>query len=168
MSVALEEAGRLADTDAGRKSYGDYLAWQAAEGPVGKSKAYVSMSKGWALGAADFKASLIKDHALVAQSRAWENEGAREIRERAWKELFRKAMGVVGRKERDLADGPKSASWKVAMAVFLKERTQVSNPWLAERLRIGRPVYVSRLVSAARQNPDVLPELAILRERCKA
>lgn len=168
VSTALAEAGGLVDTDAGRKSYGDYLAWQAAEGPVGRSEAYVSMSKGWALGAADFKANLIKDHALVAQSRAWENEGARDIRERAWEELFRKAMGVLGRKERELGDGAKSASWKVAMAVFLKERTQVSNPWLAERLQIGRPMYVSRLVSAARHDPKGLRELVILRERCKA
>jgi len=51
-----------------------------AEGPAGKSQAYVSLSRGWALGSAGFKQDLIHDHALAATARAWEREGAEEIR----------------------------------------------------------------------------------------
>ena len=167
-TTVLTEACGLMDAAAGWKSYADYLTWQAAEGPTGKSKAYVSMSQGWALGSAGFKTALIKDHALAAQSRAWENVGAREIREHAWENLFGKALVTLGRKEGDLAEGPKSAAWKVALAVFLKEQTQASNPWLAQRLGIGRPVYVSRLVSAMRRAEQAAPELVQLREKCKA
>jgi REP element-mobilizing transposase RayT len=166
--TALSEAGELADTPAGRKKYGDYLAWQAAEGPAGRNKAYVSMSQGWALGTKEFKAALVRDHALVADNRAWESHGAREIREQAWEALFQKAMAALRRKESDLAFGAKSVSWKVAVAIYLKERTQVSNPWLAARLGMKRPVYVSRLVSVARRADKPLPELVILREICKA
>ena len=166
--TVLAEAGGLADTKAGWKSYAEHLTWQVTEGPAGKSKAYVSMSRGWALGSAGFRQTLIHDHALAAESRAWESQGAREIRELAWEDLFKRALAVLGRKESDLPAGAKSAPWKVAIATFLKERTQASNPWLAQRLGIGRPLYVSRLVSAARHAAQPRPELQMLRDKCKA
>lgn len=165
LATVLGEAGGLTDTPAGWKSYGDYLAWQALEGPLGKSKAYVSLSKGWALGSAGFKAALIQDHALAAETRAWESQGAREIREQAWEALWRQALALLERKESELSTGPKSASWKVAMATFLKERTQASNPWLARKLGT-RPMYLSRLVSAARRDPQPASELRQLRDKC--
>jgi putative transposase len=166
--TSLAEAGGLTDTVPGWNSYADYLAWQAAEGPTGKSKAYVSMSRGWALGSAGFKKTLVHDHALAAESRAWENQGAREIREQRWEDLFQRALAALDRKEDELPIGPESAPWKVAIATFLKERTQAPNPWLAHRLGMQRPVYVSRLVSAARRAQQPLPELLKLRDICKA
>ena len=60
LATALREAGDLADTKAGWQAYAQYLSWQASDGPAGRNKAYVSMSKGWALGGADFKHTLIK------------------------------------------------------------------------------------------------------------
>ncbi len=164
--TALTEAGGLADTPAGRRCYADYLAWQAAEGPAGKNAAYVSLSKGWVLGTGEFKAALIKDHALVAAARAWENQGASEIREQAWEALLRRAFIALGRTEADLVDGPKSAPWKVAIMVFLKERSQVSNPWLARRLGLRGPAYVSRLSSDARKTLPPSAELRVLRHKC--
>lgn len=166
--TALGEAGGLADTPAGWNSYADYLAWQAADGPTGRSKAYVSMSQGWALGSAGFKRTLVRDHALAAETRAWESRGAREIRELAWETLFQQALQALGKDESELAVGPKSATWKVSLAVFLKERTQASNPWLAQRLRLGRPMYVSRLISGARQAEQPATELVRLRDKCRA
>jgi len=64
-----------------------------------------------------------------------------------------------------LQKGRKSAPWKVALALLLKERTQASNPWLAHRLSTGRAAYLSRLVSAARRLPPS-PELILLRAKC--
>lgn len=168
LQTALREAGELADTPAGRKSYQDYLAWQAVDGPAGRNKAYVSLSKGWALGTKGYKVALIKDHALAAATRAWESTGSREIREQEWERLFQQALMVSGRKENELSIGPASAPWKVAVATLLKERSQASNPWLALRLGIKRPAYVSRLVSAARRGPRVSAELSALRVKCTA
>ena len=54
------------------------------------------------------------------------------------------------------------------MATYLKERTQASNPWLAQRLGMQRPMYVSRLVSAARRAPQLMTELIKLRDKCIA
>lgn len=47
----------------GWEGYAEYLAWQAEEGPAGKSKAYVNLNRGWALGTAGFKATLQAAHA---------------------------------------------------------------------------------------------------------
>ena len=135
---------------------------------MGKSKAYVSLSKGWALGSAGFKATLVKDHALAALARAWEHQGAQEIREQAWEAMLQRALQVLGQRESELREGPKSASWKVAIATLLKERTQASNPWLARRLRFGRATYVSRLVSSERHKTKPPSELATLRAKCTA
>ena len=111
---------------------------------------------------------LIADHKLGAEARAWEHEGAREIRAAGWEEALKRAFRVLGRTEEDLAQGPRAAPWKVAMAAYLKESTQASNPWLAQRLGFGRPMYVSRLVSALRRQPLPTPELSTLRAKCTA
>lgn len=150
--TALLEAGELADTPAGWKSYGDYLAWQATAGPAGKSKAYVSLSRGWALGTREFKATLVKDHALAAESRAWESTGAREIQEMRWSEALERSLRLVGKTLAMARADRKSAPWKAAVALHLKQTSPVRNRWLAEQLCMGRPeavgCYVARLKAA--------------------
>jgi len=79
VETALVAAGGLADSAQGRQMYAKYLAWQAEEGPVGKNEAYVSMSKGWALGSDGFKTALIRDYDLAPVVRAWELGGSREV-----------------------------------------------------------------------------------------
>ena len=58
---ALETAGGLRDTQAGRKSYQAYLAWLAADSPAQKSMGFETMSRGWAHGTKAFKKALIQD-----------------------------------------------------------------------------------------------------------
>lgn len=149
--TALTEAGDLTDTPAGRSSYAAYLEWHAAEGPAGKSKAYVNLSRGWALGTEGFKQALIKDHALAAHSRAWESGGAREIREAQWAELLARCLRNLGKNTQTIAADRKSAPWKVAVAGLLKTRTQASNAWLAGQLTMGSPVAVSQYVGRMRR-----------------
>jgi REP element-mobilizing transposase RayT len=164
-ATALEAAGGLVDEPQGWKAYRQYLAWQMAEGPAGKNQAYVSLSRGWALGSAGFKQDLIRDHAMAATARAWESGGAEEIRANRGEEILAKALHALARTEAQLCEPPKSAIWKVAIAAFLKERTPVSNRWLAQRLAFGRAAYASRLISAMRrQKPPA--DLAILRAKC--
>ena len=79
--------------------------------------------------------------------------------------MLAKALRALGRTEAQLREPPKSAQWKVALAAFLKERTPVSNRWLAQRLAFGRAAYASRLISAMlQQKPPAEP--AILRVKC--
>lgn len=162
LDLVLAAAGQLADTPAGWTSYGDFLAWQAAEGPHGRSAAYASLSRGWALGSTGFKAALIKDHALAATARAWESEGAKEVRQQSWEHACRLGLKALKRTVADLTSAPKAAPWKIALAIHLKERTQASNDWIGKRLSMGSAKYVSHLVSMARRPAARPRELAIL------
>ena len=156
METTLAEAGGLADTSAGRKSYETYLSWQPAEGPAGKSKAYVSLSRGWALGTKEFKTALINDHQLAESSRAWETSGACEVREARWTAALERGSKRLGKPRADVNEDRKSPPWKMALAAALKQSTQVNYRWLAEQLRMGAPVAVSTHVGRWRrgQVPD--------------
>lgn len=158
-SAPLVEAGGLPDTAAGWRSYRDYLAWQVTEGPAGKSKAYVSMSKGWALGGADFKRALIHDHALVASTRAWETQGAAEIRQEQWLRALQRCLCHIRKRPQDAKADRKSAYWKVATAAALKLTTQASNRWLCQQLNMGTPVAVSQLTTLIRRQDGPASQL---------
>jgi hypothetical protein len=162
VETALAEAGGLADTLAGRKAYAGFLAWQTAEGPAGKTKAYVSMSRGWALGTKDFKTALIKDHALAETSRAWEKTGLREMREARWEDALAAGLAALGKSRADAAAERKSAPWTVALAAKLKQTTQADNRWLAEHLHMGTPVAVSHHTGRLRRG--LLPAAEKLRD----
>jgi REP element-mobilizing transposase RayT len=158
-TVALADAGGLADNRQGWQAYGAYLAWQAEEGPAGNTSTYACLSRGWALGPPEFKAALIKDHALLAASRAWEAAGAQEIRTQRWRECLQLGFKALARTPEDALRDRKSAAWKAILAAWMKQTTQASNRWLAEQLHMGRPeavsVYVRRLrTSGGLNHPD--------------
>lgn len=151
LESALTEPAGLADEPRGWRAYESYLAWQTETGPAGKNSSYVSLSRGWAVGTADFKTALLKEEAATLESRAWESTGAAEVRRARWEAAFEKALYRLGKKLR--ANRRKSAPWKVALASHLKATTDVSNAWLAEKLDMGSPFYVSKHVGLARKNP---------------
>jgi putative transposase len=146
--TALIEAGGLADTPAGWQSYCDYLAWQLAEGPVGQSKAYVSLSKGWALGGMDFKQTLLRDHAVATLTRAWESEGVQEVRESQWRLVLDGLRAQIPAAQTE--DQRKSAPWKVQLALQMKAATDANNTWLAVQLGMGSGVYLSKHIGLLR------------------
>jgi putative transposase len=151
MNTALTAAGQLADSPEGRSRYADYLAWQALEGPTGKSAAYANMSHGWALGCTGFKQALLQDHALVARTRAWESVGAREMRGLQWSSSLDRILIVAGRNRAEFAPALKSAPWKLAIAAWMKSRTQASNGWLCLTLHLGTPAAFSRNLTSYRR-----------------
>jgi hypothetical protein len=152
MEASLAAAGELPDKAAGWKSYADYLAWQAAEGPAGKNAAYVSLTRGWAIGGGEFKAALLQDHAIATETRAWESAGVHEVRAAHWRTAMEGAMAKVPASARK--DDRKSAPWKVALAAHLKATTDVPNGWLAEHLDMGSPFYVSKHVGHLRKRTN--------------
>jgi REP element-mobilizing transposase RayT len=161
--LAVVQYGDRSDDPAGWRAYEESLAWQAKEGPAGKNRSYVNLSRGWALGSDEFKRGLVAEHGLVGSSRAYAGEGSHEIKLARWEERLNWAMRVIGKDDSDLDRGPKSEPWKVAVAAFLKQTTQASNPWLAQRMRMGLPAYVSRLAGAAGREPKPSAELRKLR-----
>lgn len=164
---ALAGAGGLADTPAGWDAYGQYLAWQAAEGPAGKNKAYEAMSRGWALGTKEFRQALIADHRLCAASRAWEVLGAKEIRHAQCAEVFARALRKLGKSAEHIRTDRKSAPWKVVVAAHLKTYSQASNRWLTEQLNMGSPVVVSQYTSVLRRAKSIPTSTRALIEKLK-
>ena len=137
----------MADTPAGWRAYADYLSWQLEEGPAGKSKAYVSMSKGWALGGKGFKETLLQDQAVAVDPRAWESTGVREVRAAHWQTVLDRLRQQVPAKA--TVDQRKSAPWKVKLATQMKASTDASNSWLAAQLDMGSGFYVSKHIGLA-------------------
>jgi len=155
LETALATAGGLNDSPAGRSSYEAYLEWQAAEGPAGKSKAYVNLSRGWALGSIEFKAALVKDHNLAANARALETIGEREVSELRWTGAMQRALGKIGKTPDETRLVPKSEPWKLAVAAWLKVHSDASNRWAASALNLGVPTAASRNVTRfMRNNPE--------------
>lgn len=163
LDLMLANVGGFVDKPAGWNAYRDHLIWQSVDGPLSKPEVLESLSHSWALGSAGFKSTLIEDHAAQALARAWEHEGAMEIRQRKWEELCRRAMQRLGRRNAELDSIAGSALWKVAIAAFLKERSEASNAWLGRRLKIGCPKYVSRLVAELHHREQPPDELLLLR-----
>jgi putative transposase len=141
--TALVAAGGLTDSLAGRRSYQEFLEWQAAEGPAGRSKAYVNLSRGWALGSREFKAALVQDLGVVADPRALEYHGALEVKQQRWASVLAAALQEMRKTRRDISNDRKSAPWKLVIAARMKRGSDVSNHWLAANLNLGTPAALS-------------------------
>lgn len=136
----------------GRASYQTYLEWQAAEGPAGKSTAYVNLSRGWALGSPEFKAALVEEHDFSADARVLEVCGVREVNELRWTTALERALRKISKTRAEARDAMKSADWKVAVAAWLKVQTDTSNRWAAVALNLGEPKAASRNLTAFFRN----------------
>jgi putative transposase len=148
---ALRSAGELPDNAAGHRAYLKYLAWLAADEAAQKAFAFDRMCRGWVLGSQEFKLGLIEEHQqTLAELNSGETEVA-EIRGEAWAQALTSCLRRLKRTKEDAAAAPKSAAWKVAIAVHLRANSTVKNPWLAEQLRMGDPDGVSRYVSETKQ-----------------
>jgi hypothetical protein len=123
------------------------------------------MSRGWALGTKDFKTALIHDYNLAESSRAWEDSGAREMREARWTATLNRGLKLLGKTREDVSKDRKSAPWKIALAASLKQLTQVNNRWLSDELRMGTPVAVSSHVG--RMTRGLIPAAAKSQLRLK-
>jgi hypothetical protein len=148
-AAALQEAGNLPDNFTGWQAYERYLEWQNEHGPAGRNPAYRSLSRGWMIGSDEFRKSLLKQHLQASEAHSWKNPETREKREGRWSEALAPLLESISDSER--ADRRKSAPWKVAIAAQLKATTDVSNAWLAEKLTMGSPIYVSKHVGLARR-----------------
>jgi putative transposase len=152
VGAALLGSEGFADAPSGWKKYQNYLERQMAEGPAGGSRAYVNLSRGWALGGSEFKAALIQDHALVARTRAWESIGAKEMRERSWSVALGRILRIARLNQPELVQRPKSDRTKLAVAAWLKSHTEASNRWLCTELHLGTPDAFSHNLTLYRRN----------------
>ena len=157
---ALEAAGGLADTPAGRKQYLSYLKWITTNDLAQKEMAFDKMCRGWALGAKSFKKGLLEE--LEAAKEAdkqtdgteavdrYYGEGLREANRLRWEMLLEKGLEFVGKDRSSIDADLKSARWKVMLAAVLKRKTSATNAWITQQLNMGTADAVSRYVSEFR------------------
>lgn len=153
---ALDDAGGLADTPAGRKRYLAYLEWLATDEAEQKARCFDRMSRGWAHGTREFKKALLGDQKEVRALGALAEADTREARELVWEEAVTRCLRSLGQAKVDPGIAKKASAWKVAIATHLKNRTTATNPWIARRLHMGDPDGVSRYCSECRagQRPE--------------
>lgn len=154
--AALSAAGGLKDTLHGRRSYEDYLIWLATNDLAQKELAFGKMTRGWALGSAEFKKAALKDLTgenevgSIKISAHFEGKDLHEVNELRWKEVLAKALQEIGKSAEDIKQAHKSAEWKVMVACAMKCHTSAPNPWIARELNMGVPHGVSRYVGRFR------------------
>ena len=104
--------------------------------------------RGWFTGSAKARKALAKDLAEEAPMVDWESADMRELNEARWEVVVAEEMKKSGKSESEIIHDGKSAPWKVAIAKRLRRETTAGNPWIAKRLRMGSPNYVSNLIHA--------------------
>ena len=158
ISGALEHAGGLRDTPAGRRKYMEYLKWLSTNEPARKELAFDKMCRGWALGTKQFKKDLLQTEGLLkdgsTQALRLEGKELQEANELQWEEMFTKGLDALGMSTEDIHTSMKSADWKVWLAYELKRRTSATNVWIADRLNMGVPQAVT--IHTGRLNVDDL------------
>ena len=105
--------------------------------------------RGWFLGSPKAKKDLGKDLAEAAPMVNWEGVDLKELNEIRWEQIVQAELKRLKKKEDAIAQDPKGADWKVHIAKRLRKETTAKNPWIAERLQMGHPNYVSNLVNKA-------------------
>jgi putative transposase len=148
---ALDHAGELSDTPAGRRKYLDYLVWLSEDEPARKQQRFSEMSRGWIIGTAAFAKTVLKEHqAIVGHGRRMA-AALQDTREAIWQEELTKLLRKQRRTLADAAKERKSADWKTVIAAALKTRTTATNRWIGVALNMGGLHEVSRKVSAWKQ-----------------
>ena len=152
-ATALNAAGGLADTPAGRRGYRDYLEWLSAEEGERKKLGFEKMSRGWAKGSKAFKKEVLKNLADEDERTIVESEAA-EIREPAWEMALKDGLSILNQRREELKTTAKGIGCKIALARYLRERHLAPHRWIAQNLHMGAPSYVQSLVSRHRSRQD--------------
>ena len=136
ISGAPESAGGLRDTPTGIRKYGEYLQWLATDDAAQKKMAFVKMSRGWALGSKEFKKSILDDTLgeKPLLHNHFEGRDLSEVNELLWERLLEQCLSALGKTSEDIEANPKSADWKIAIAVVLKKQTSAPNTWISQHL----------------------------------
>jgi putative transposase len=135
----LRSTGELADTPDGWRSYREHLAWLMADEGRQKAAAFEQMSHGWAIGSESFRKDALKDFQEMTWAKDWGGSEVTELNRLHWCDRLERGAKALGHPITGANAAAKSASWKVALATWLKRSSSVPNRWLTEQLKMGPP-----------------------------
>ncbi len=134
----------------GMKLYRQNLAIAEESQPRKRQELMKRYCRGWFMGTAEAKQEMTKQLTRDADTANWEGVDLKALTEARWEKLVSSELKRMKKKQKDIENSIKGALWKVEIAVKLKAETTASNPWVARRLQMGHPNYVSNLVNAAK------------------
>ena len=135
----LGELGLPRDSEAGRRQFQRRMEARRHEADPAEWK---KMGRGWCLGDEAFRQELLAQmHEQLGEHHFGpeRQESAEEKAER----LVRAALKAAGLKEHKLADLPKGAPAKLAVARRLRAETTMPLKWIATRLHMGTWTYLN-------------------------
>lgn len=139
----------LPKTPRGMKLYREHLAIAEESQPRRKAELMKQYCRGWFIGSAEDKKEMAKELTNQTETINWEGAELKELNESRWEKIVVAELRRRKKTKKDITDSIKGAGWKVEIAAKLKSETTASNPWIAQRLHMGHPNYVSNLVNAA-------------------
>ena len=155
-------AFELAQDGRGRRAYVAWLEARAAnEGGKIDEEATAAIRRGWYLGKETFKDRLLKllDKAMqpAGGNRNRTGDALRDCGEKEAERIVRRSLKSLrlAPATEALSKLPKSDRRKAALASLLRERTSVSNGWIAARLAMGHPGSVSRMLGACKSDTEI-------------
>jgi putative transposase len=155
-------AFELAKDGRGRRAYVAWLEARATNhGGKIDEEAMKALRRGWYLGKPDFAQRLIGLFEMKRRKKSL-TDGVHESHGKAEAERLvvegLAALGILSARK-DLEGMRKGDGAKVMIAALLRSKTSVGNGWIAERLCMGHPGSVSRLVVGAGKDPKHESEL---------
>lgn len=160
-------AFELAEDGRGRRAYVEWLEKRAAnEGGKVDEAAMKALRRGWYLGEPTFADRLRELVSKSAGKEPGRDPVARAHGEAEAADLARRGLEAqeLDSKEKTLRRLRKGDFRKVLVAVLLRKHTNVSNRWLVERLAMGHPNALSRLMGDFRKNSESMKELEKIEE----
>jgi hypothetical protein len=116
-----------------------------------------ALRRGWCFGSEEFRAALVEKMGKKDGSVHTNNGSAikRTHDEQEAERLIAIGLKALGISAVDLPKQPKGSAEKIALASVARQRTSVTNAWLAERLSMGAANRVSRYCGEAAGRSDI-------------
>ena len=143
--------GEWADDAMGWKAYVAHLTELAHREDLGASVGLAGLSRGWAIGTNAWRKTIAKEHAHLALHPGLAKEEVRELRTAKWELSVESALAEMGRSESELESQPRKQPWKIDLAARILTGSVAPIPWLAERLKLGKPATLRSYLYRARR-----------------
>lgn len=108
------------------------------------------LDRGWAIGTADWRKAVARDHVNYQIARGVYAQEVAELRELQWNGALDELMTTVGKTREEAKEDRCGAEWKIAIAHALRRRIGATNSWIARELSMGSGSSVSQYLSDVR------------------
>ena len=147
----LYDLGGMEDNVSGWRAYLELLCQRHTTDGEELEEQRKRMSWGWCIGSLEYKKALIKDYRELRPVMHLEARELREFNELEWEMLLEEYLKSLKKTKEEINAERKSAEWKLAIALLIKERTSARNGWIASRLNMGGSNSLSHNVGVFRR-----------------